>query len=145
MQTLNQLLQAAEVLNDLTRQKHTHTLPALADDLTVYIHADDAAVRIVRWSRRTVEATIETRPPIGWRMATEYDENGVYIVAMKRGALGRLSKAALNVFVPQAAHLVLRLQGGLVTLDHVHGTLHIPPAEAIDLPELLTSGETKTG
>lgn len=132
MQNLNRLLQltnAVAVIHDLTRHKHTHTLPVMTDGVTVYLHTDDAAVRIVRWDRRQVELTIETRFPVGWRTAAEYDENGVYIVAIKRPGFGALAKAALNVLVPTDAHLVLRMNDGLLSLDHVRGTLEIPPPD----------------
>jgi hypothetical protein len=131
MQNLNRLLQvaqAASFIGDLTRHRHTHTLPALPQT-TVYLHTDDAALRVVRWERRHVEATIETRPPMGWRVAADHDENGVYIVAIKRAGFGTLGKALLDVMIPQDAHLVLRMNGGLLSLDHVHGTLSIAPPD----------------
>lgn len=134
MQNLNRLLQfaqAASLITDLTRQKHTHVLPADAH-ATVYIHADDAVLRVVRWDRKQVEAAIETRPPIGWRVETDYDENGVYIVVMRRAGFRAVAKATLNVLVPRAAHLVLRLNNGMVSLDHVRGTLYIDPPTSDD-------------
>lgn len=142
MQQLNQLMQiakAASIVNDLTRSKHTHSLPA-RDALTVYLHAQDAAVRLVRWDRPLVEATIETRPPLAWRVATDFDDDGVYIVALRRAGFGSIASASMQVLVPRRAHLVLRLTDGLVTLDHVTGTLHIPPP-ADDDPALLPPPE----
>lgn len=130
MQNLNRLLQltnAVAMISDLTRHKHTHTLPVMIEGVTVYLHTDDAAVRVVRWDRRQVEVTMETRFPVGWRTATEYDENGVYIVVIKRPGFGAIAKAALNVLIPHDAHVVLRMNGGLLSLDHVRGTLEIPP------------------
>jgi len=140
MQNLNRLLQianAASVIGDLARQKQRYVLPVMHTTGTFYLHADDAAVRIVRWDQQQVEATIETRPPIGWRIATDYDENGVYVVVMKRMGLGQIAKATISVMVPRDAHLVLRLAGGLVTLDHVHGTLQIPPVHTNSPPPAL--------
>jgi hypothetical protein len=131
MQNLNRLLQiarAASFINDLARHKHTYTLPAAADS-TVYLHSDDAALRVVRWDRPQVEATIETSPPVGWRTATDFDEYGVYVVLMKRTGFGGVAQASLNVIVPRDAHLVLRMDNGLVSLDHVRGVLHISPPE----------------
>lgn len=139
---LNQLTQAAAVISDLTRNKRTYTLPVLQEPLTVYLHADDAAVRIVRWEHRQVEVTLETRPPMGWRFATDYDENGVYVVAIKRLGFGVLASANLNVLVPHSAHLVLRMRGGLVALDHVHGTLEIAPPTGSTPPPALPAGES---
>ena len=131
MQQLNALLQIAQTasrLGDLTRRKHTYVLPA---DMTatVYLHTENAALRVVRWDKRQVEATIETRPPIGWRVATDYDDNGVYIVALRRTGFAALAGATLDVLVPRQAHLVLRMDDGLVTLDHVRGTLNMAPPE----------------
>lgn len=126
LNTLIQIAQTASRLGDLTRRKHTHVLPA---DMTttVYLHTENAALRIVRWDKRQVEATIETRPPMGWRVATDYDDNGVYIVALRRTGFGAVAGATLDVLVPRSAHLVLRMDDGLVSLDHVQGTLNIAP------------------
>lgn len=130
MQTLNRLLQltdAAAVLADLTRQKHTYTLPVMPNAGTFYLHAENAAVRVVRWGKAQVEITVETRPPLAWRTATDYDEAGVYAVVLRRLGMGTLSRSVVTALVPQQMHLVLRLRDGLVSLDHVHGTLYIPP------------------
>jgi hypothetical protein len=133
MQSLNRLLQltqAAAAITDLTRQKHTYTVPVMREAETFYLHADTAAVRVVRWERRQAEVTIETRPPIGWQTATDYDENGVYVVAIPRMGFRVMAKAVVSVLVPHQMHLVLRLRDGLVSLDHVNGTLHIPPTDS---------------
>ncbi len=131
MQNLNRLLQiaqAAAFITDLARHKQTYALPAVPA-ATIYLHTSDAALRVVRWGRQQVEATIETVPPIGWRVATDYDANGVYIVVIKRRGIGAVARATLNVVVPQDAHLVLRQDNGMVTLDHVYGTLYIAPPD----------------
>lgn len=145
MQNLNRLLQvvrAASFVNELTRHKHTHTLPATANG-TVYLHSDDAALRVVRWDKPQVEATIETSPPMAWRTATDFDENGVYIVIMKRVGFGVVAQASLNVLVPRDAHLVLRMANGMVSLDHVRGVLHIPPPEIDPTPPAISDGISK--
>ncbi len=142
MQTLNRLFQltnAAAVLTDLTRQKHTYTLPVMKTAETFYLHAENAAVRIVRWNKAQAEITIETRPPLAWRTATDYDEAGVYAVVLRRLGMGTLTRSVVTVLIPQHMHLVLRLRDGLVSLDHVHGTLHIAPPDA--LPPALGPGD----
>jgi hypothetical protein len=107
---------------------------------TFYLHATDAAVRVVRWERPQVEVTIETRPPIAWRIANEYDENGVYVVAIKRTGFPNVTQVAIQAIIPQDLHLALRVDGGLVTLDHIHGTLHIPPETPLRDTPTLPSG-----
>ena len=146
MQTLNRLIQiarAAATLGDLAREKSVHMLPATPQG-TVYIHAEDAAVRVVRWDREQVEATIELSPPLAWRTATDYDDNGAYLVLAKRPGFGSLAKATLSVVVPRQAHLTLRLENGLVSLDHVRGTLHVPPPTDTPTPPALDDGIHKS-
>ncbi len=136
MQHLNRMIQIAQTasrIGDLTRKKHTHVLPA-EHSTTVYLHTENAALRIVRWDKRQVEATLETRPPIGWRVATDYDANGVYIVALRRMGFGTVASATIDVLVPRGAYLVLRMDDGLVSLDRVRGTLNIAP----EFPNQLT-------
>ncbi len=142
MQHLNRMIQIAQTasrIGDLTRKKHTHVLPA-EYTTTVYLHTENAALRIVRWDKRQVEATLETRPPIGWRVATDYDENGVYIVALRRTGFGTVASATIDVLVPRGAYLVLRMDDGLVSLDRVRGTLNIAP----EFPNQLTVNNSIT-
>lgn len=145
MQNLNHLLQAASVIQDIARHKQTHTLPILSDSPIFYLHTDDAAVRIVRWERHQAEITIETRFPFAWRVATDYDENGVYVVAIKRPGFGTLASGAIHALIPMHTHLVLRMNGGLLSLDHVRGTLDIaPPKPAPHTDGYLTDGISKS-
>jgi len=142
MQNLNRLIQIARhaaALGDLAREKSVHVLPAEPHG-TVYVHAEDAALRVVRWERRQVEAAIELTPPIAWRTGTDYDDNGVYIVLAKRLGFGGFAKATLNIVVPHGAHLITRLEGGLLTLDHVRGTLSIAPPQQDPTPPALGDG-----
>lgn len=138
---INRLLRlgrAAATIGELTRQKTKIVLPVMNSKSTVYLNTGDAAVRVVRFDHKHIEAELETSPPIAWRTATDYDDNGVYVVLRKRPGFGALATAALNIFVPLDAHLVLKMDGGLVTLDHVRGTLNIAPPD--DTPDLLTDG-----
>lgn len=135
MQHLNRLVQIASVANDLTRHKQTYTLPARIGG-TFYLDADNATVRVVRWDREQVEVTVQTRPPIGWRVATDFDEAGTYMVIKRRSIVGSIARAELYVLVPRQAFLLLRMNGGLVALDHVDGVLHIPPPTSPAPPAL---------
>ncbi|MGV2436540.1 MAG UNVERIFIED_CONTAM: hypothetical protein LVT10_17950 [Anaerolineae bacterium] len=81
---------------------------------------------MVRWEQPSVQATIDVTPPFGWRFGAEYNADGVYVVLLQRAVLQGLVKGTLNLIVPHDAHLVLRLQDCLLTLDQVNGTLELP-------------------
>jgi hypothetical protein len=75
----------------------------------------------------------------GWRVATDQDDAGVYVVARRRPVVGTLSSALFSILVPQDAYLILKLADGRVTLNHIDGTLQVPPLEAGEIKLLLKS------
>ncbi|MFZ4815877.1 MAG: hypothetical protein ACOYL5_15180 [Phototrophicaceae bacterium] len=135
---LSRLVDAAAVINDLTRRKQTYTLPAMGT-ITFYAHTEATALRVVRWSKPQVEITLEVRPPLAWRVATDYDENGVYLVVVKRLDVGRFARATAVIFLPEDTHLMLRMKQGLLTLDHINGTLEISPPTPLEVTPQLSA------
>ncbi len=141
---LNALWRAVELaaeLRELPRDRRTLVFNTQGP-ITFYLRAENADVRIVRWNRPRVEVSLRLEAAFGWRLMADQDEAGVYVVAHRRRMLGKLSSAAFSIIVPDDAYLALRLQDGRVALEHVTGTLEIPPStEQVPLlPALAQSG-----
>jgi len=66
----------------------------------------------------------------GWRIKTDQDADGVYIVAVPRADLGRVLSASFEVFVPQDTYLLLKLKDGKCTLGSINGVIEIPPTDS---------------
>lgn len=140
MHNLSTLLTLTQRAVALTHDKHTWSLPMQAERGTVYVHAQRVGVRVVRWAERSVQATVDVTPPFGWRFVAEYDADGVYLVLLQRALLHQVANGTLNLLVPHDAHLTLRLEGCLLTLDQVQGTLELPPLDPLqDAFQLPTS------
>ena len=142
-QHLNTLWQAVNVateIREFTRKRQTFVFNT-QNAITFFLRAEKADVRVVRWRIPRVEVTVRLEGSFGWRIATDQDESGVYVVAHRRRVVGEFSSALFQVVVPEDAHLMLKLDNGRVTLDHVNGTLNIAPPDAAPAPYLLPSGE----
>ncbi|MCA0454717.1 MAG: hypothetical protein LCI00_12160 [Chloroflexi bacterium] len=129
LNTLWQVVNAASTVADFARQSQTFTfsVPAAA---TVYLRAEQADVRIVRWALPKVDVFIQLQAAFGWRVATDQDADGVYVVAKRRMVVGKLSKASFTLSVPHDAYLILKLEDSNIVLTDVDGTLHVPPRDA---------------
>jgi hypothetical protein len=133
MENLNRLWQAARIvadIRDMTRHRETFSFPTTGPT-TVYLRAEGANVRVMRWAVARVEVTVQLEGTFGWRMATDHDEAGVYIAARRRSVARRFSTALFELTVPHDAYLMLKLEASQVTLVRVDGTLYVPP----DVPE----------
>src|SRR5690242_21920152 len=118
MQHLNTLWQAVNVassVTELARQTQTYHFN-VSGAVTFYLQAESAEVRITRWNEPKVEVTTQLQAAFGWRVATDQDAAGVYVVARRRPVVGTLSSALFSVLVPQDAYLILKLADGRVTL-----------------------------
>jgi hypothetical protein len=131
MQHLNSLWQAVNVASSVTElARHTETFHFNVNGaITFYLQAESAEVRITRWPEPKIEVTAQVQAAFGWRMETDQDDAGVYVVARRRAVVGTLSSAIFNILVPQSAYLILKLTDGRVTLNHVDGTLEVPPLD----------------
>ena len=133
MQHLNNLWQAVNVASSVTefaRQSQTFHFN-VTGEVTFYLRAESAEVRITRWNEPKIEVTAQVQAAFGWRMETDQDDAGVYVVASRRPVVGTLSSALFSVLVPKNAYLILKLADGRVILNHIDGTLQVPPA-AVD-------------
>jgi hypothetical protein len=144
MQHLNTLWQAVNVassVSELTRHSQTYHF-GVSGAVTFYLQAEHAEVRINRWFQPKIEVTAQLQMPVGWRLETDQDEAGVYVVAKRRPVVGTLSSANFTVFVPQETYLLLKVEDGRIVMEHVTGTFNMPPIH-LDQPnevKLLTSG-----
>jgi hypothetical protein len=132
MQHLNTLWQALNVASSVTElARHTETYHfGVRGAVTLYLQAEGAEVRVFRWTEPKIEVTAQLQAKFGWRMATDQDDAGVYVVARRRPVVGSFSSALFKVLVPQSAYLILKLADGRVVLEHLDGTLHVPPLDA---------------
>jgi hypothetical protein len=129
MQHLNTLWQAVNVassVTELARQSQIYHFN-VRGAVTFYLQADSAEVRVTRWNEPKIEVAATLQAAFGWRVATDQDDAGVYVVARRRPVVGTLSSALFSVLVPYDAYLILKLADGRVTLNHIDGTLQVPP------------------
>ena len=120
------MVSAASTVKDIAQQTKTYHF-AVHSPITVYLRAEHAEVRVRRWARPQVEVTARLQASFGWRVATDQDEAGVYVVAQRRAVMGSLSSATFEVLVPHDAYLVLKLTNGRLLVEDAKGTFHIAP------------------
>lgn len=126
LNTLWQVVNAASTVADFTRQSQTFTFN-VAPAITVYLRAEQAEVRLVRWEQPKVDVFVQLQAAFGWRVATDQNSDGVYIVAKRRMLLGNMSRAKFTLTIPYDAYLILKLRQSSLLLTDVDGTMHVPP------------------
>ena len=140
LNTLWQAVSMATDLREITRDRRTYMFH-VPESITFFLRAENADVRIMRWDVPRVEVRTLLEGAFGWRVATDQDEAGVYVVAHRRRLVGDFSSALFDVVVPREMHLVLKLDDGRVTMEHVNGILHVPPPHEERIEHLLPVGE----
>jgi hypothetical protein len=135
MQQLNRLWQvvnAASTVRDLAQQSKTYHFAA-GEPITFYLRTENADVRIIRWQRPLIEMTITMQGAFGWRVLTEQDEAGIYVAAKRRNLVGSVAGGAFEVYVPQDTYVILKLARCNLTVNSVHGEMHLPPNAPLKL------------
>jgi hypothetical protein len=126
LETLWQVVNAASTVRHLTVSAQTYRFP-VTKPLTFYLQSEQVAVRVLRWTQPLIEVTIRLQAAFGWRVVTDQDDAGVYVVAKRRAVVGSLASGSFDISVPQDTYLVLKLTNGSLHLDNLNGTLNIPP------------------
>jgi hypothetical protein len=129
---LSQLLNAAADVASLLRRREAYHFQA-RPDAAFYLDAAGAFVRIFRHEHARIEVTAHLQAPFAWRIATDQDDAGVYMVAHRHGLIGAAaaltpltSEAVFDVIVPRAAPLILRLTRCTLTLEGTTNAFTVP-------------------
>ncbi|GEM_PF-357958 len=124
--TLIKVVNTASSLAELTRSSQTYRFN-VAPAITVYLHAAQADIFVMRHNLPVVEITAKLQAPFGWRIAAEQDDAGVYFVARRRLVVGSIAGAVFLVTVPHDAYLTLKLEDCRLSLEHVSGDFQLAP------------------
>ncbi len=100
--------------------------------LTVYIRASQCRVVLRYHALDQVELHARLYYAFGLQFVTEQDDAGVYIVAMRRRVLGRLSRAEFMLRVPGYTNLSFNLTPGAILVDELAGRVNLPPLPQTD-------------
>lgn len=126
LNALWQVVNTAAKMTELTQQSRTYHF-AVSQPITFYLQAENAEVRVGRWDMAQIKVTVRLRAAFGWRVATDQDEAGVYVVAKGRTMMGGLLRARFDVLVPENVYVMLKLESSRIVLENVDGTLELPP------------------
>ena len=126
LNTLAQVANAASTLAELTRKSTSYRFN-VNSATTFYLDVSQAEVRILRHGEPVIEVNAMLQAPFAWRMESDQDDAGVYVVAKRRPVVGGLAGALFSVVVPYQAHLVLRLEHCRLCLEAVSGTFQVAP------------------
>ena len=128
LNTLWQVVNAASAVADFARQSQTFTFQ-VGGPTTVYLRAEQAEIRVIRWEQPRVDVFVQLQAAFGWRIATDQNADGVYVAAKRRMLIGGMSRAAFTLTVPNSAYLILKLADCNLTIVDVNGTLQLPPKD----------------
>jgi len=127
--TLWKIANAASEVAEIARSSETFRFN-VREDVTLYLHMAGAEVRVRRWDEPRIEIVAQLQALFGWRIKTDQDEFGVYMVALRRAVVGGLSGAIFSVAAPRRAHLYVKLEHGRLLIDDLTGTIQLPPLVA---------------
>lgn len=95
--------------------------------VTFYCHAEAVDLVIKHHTQPEITLKAEFQLKMSWRIQTDQDHAGVYVVAKRLPLIGTMARLRLEVGLPYETFLALRLEGGNLTLAELNGELHLPP------------------
>ena len=92
LSTLTELANAVSTVAEIARHTQTYRFN-VSGAITLYMDAEGAEVRILRRAGTDPQIEVEAnlQAPFAWRIATDQDEAGVYVVARRRPVVGAVA------------------------------------------------------
>jgi len=144
---LTQLAAATALLADVVRKEQTFRFHTPDPAITVYLHVEQAEVRVFRHDQPEVTITTLLQAPFVWRLAAEQDDAGVYLVVRRRpvvkAAVGALAGAVIELIAPTAAHVAARIDSGRLIIERADGGYDLPGRPPALTPPLLLLTEKR--
>ncbi len=92
-----------------------------------YLEAEYAEINLARADNNHLHVSVKLRASMSWKLVTERDDAGVYIVAKRKPLIGNIGRARLHVRVPHGVHISLQLQCCVLCLDELVSRYDLPP------------------
>lgn len=135
LNTLNELASAVSTVAEIARHTQTYRFN-VSGAITLYMDAEGAEIRVLRQpdaGNGLIEVNATLQAPFAWRIATDQDEAGVYVVARRRPVVGAVASGVFALNVPRDAYCVLKLKDCRLSLEGVTGMIELPPDGKIAL------------
>ena len=94
---------------------------------TFFLQAEHADISLVPNDRARITAEVELPLGIGWQLATDQNEAGVYIVSKRKPVIGSIGRAKFTIGLPPGIHISLKLDHCQLCLDDLYTSLELPP------------------
>ncbi len=123
------LWRAVELISsarELALEKRRYTWQVAVPN-TFYLDAENADIRISARNGEELAATVELPVALAWRLRTEQDAAGVYIIARRKPLLGSVGRARFDISLPRGLHISLKLEKCRLCLDNMYQSLDLPP------------------
>lgn len=135
---LAQLLNTASDVSSVLRRKEHYRFRA-APDSAFYLDVSGVIVNLFRGDSPQVEVDVQLQVPFAWRLATDQDDAGIYVVAQRRPLVGNAiaaltpftGEAVFTIVLPRTMALILHLHDCRLTFEHLTGVYSF----AGELPE----------
>ncbi|MGB1285521.1 MAG: hypothetical protein ACPG7F_03220 [Aggregatilineales bacterium] len=129
---LRKLAGAAATVRDIAIERRSYhfqvNLPAV-----LYLDIEYSHVQIHRDADADIRIDSALQAGFGWRVETDQDDAGVYVVVKRRVLVGSFAKAQFDVYLPPATDLILKLTQCALTLHDIDATLHLSDGERLQL------------
>lgn len=134
MQRLEQLWKVVALagqVRDLAIENKRYQF-TLTEPATFYVHVEYASVQIGYHDRSEILIDAQVQAGFGWRVQTEQDAAGVYLVGQRRALVGGISRARFQVLLPPTTYIVLRLEHASYTVNDITQEVHLPATSPTD-------------
>lgn len=128
MQKLNKLHDALDLLvsiRDLTIVSRNYQWEIQAPG-SFYLEAEFAEVDLSQSEDNHLYVSVRLRASMSWKLATERDDAGVYVVLKRKPIIGNIGRARFHARVPRGMHISLQLENSRLCLNDLVGALDLP-------------------
>lgn len=125
LDSLWKLVNVAASVRDMAQETRQYRF-VVAPHSTLYLHTESAHISLQRSDNPELLIQTELQGGFGWRVATEQDELGVYVVAKRRAVVGGLSSARFSITAPHTLQLAFKLEQCHLELRDLTGFIRLP-------------------
>ncbi len=94
---------------------------------TLFLQAEQSDIRLDLHDQPQILAKVELRARFGWRLNTDQDAAGVYVVALRKPVIGSIGRGRFHFTLPRGLHISLKLRQCQLCFNDLTASLDLPP------------------